>query len=103
MNKAVMNKAGPPDFLVHDEHDDVGVVVVEHIGAGQTLTGWSMETDETLEITTLEPIPLGHKIALKNIPQGNDVIKYGEVIGRASADIPEGSHLHIHNTKTKKW
>jgi (2R)-sulfolactate sulfo-lyase subunit alpha len=98
-----MNEARPPDFLVHDEHDDVGVVVVEHVESGQALSGWSMETDETLEITTLESIPLGHKIALKDISQGDDVIEYGEVIGRASADIARGSHLHIHNTKTKKW
>ena len=95
--------ANPPDFLVHDERDDAGVVVVEGVEAGRALSGWSMETDKTVEITTLEPIPLGHKVALRDIAEGNDVIKYGEVIGRASTAIPAGSHLHVHNTKTKKW
>lgn len=93
----------PPDFLVHDARDHAGVVVVEGVEAGQTLRGWSMESDETVEIKTLNPIPLGHKVALTHIAEGDDVIKYGEVIGRASADIPAGSHLHVHNTKTRKW
>jgi (2R)-sulfolactate sulfo-lyase subunit alpha len=93
----------PPDFLIHDAHDDVGVVVVEEIDAGQQLTGWCMETDETVTVKTLEPIPLGHKIALRDIKAGEDVIKYGEIIGRAVADIATGAHLHVHNTKTKKW
>lgn len=97
------NRTSAPDFLVHDERDDVGVVVVEGVEAGQLLSGWLMETDQTIEAKTLEPIPLGHKVALKDIPKGGDVIKYGEIIGRAGAAIPAGSHLHVHNTKTKKW
>ena len=35
-------------FVVHDEHDSVGVVVVEGVRAGDELTGWIMETDETV-------------------------------------------------------
>ena len=114
MNKAVKEAANraaspgdsassAPDFLLHDDRDDAGVVVVEGVEAGRVLSGWSMEADRTIEIKTLDPIPLGHKVALRDIATGDDVIKYGEVIGRASADIPAGSHLHVHNTKTKKW
>ena len=80
-----------PDFLLHDDRDDAGVVVVEGVEAGRVLSGWSMEADRTVEIKTLDPIPLGHKVALRDIATGDDVIKYGEVIGRASADIPAGS------------
>ncbi len=93
----------PPDFLVHHENDDVGVVVVEEVEAGQRLSGWCMETDKTIAVTAMQAIPLGHKIALKDISEGSDVIKYGEVIGRASAAISVGAHLHVHNTKTRKW
>ncbi len=92
-----------PDFLLHDDRDDAGVVVVEGVEAGRVLSGWSMEADRTVEIKTLDPIPLGHKVALRDIATGDDVIKYGEVIGQAVSDIPAGSHLHVHNTKTKKW
>ena len=98
-----VSDASVPDFLVHDERDDAGVVVVEGVTAGRALSGWNMASDSTLIITTLDAIPLGHKVALRDISAGDDVLKYGEVIGRAVADIPAGSHLHVHNTKTKKW
>lgn len=42
-------------------------------------------------------IPAGHKIALSDIPQGGAVIKYGQVIGRATKPIPAGAWVHSHN------
>ena len=45
-------------------------------------------------------IPAGHKIALTDIAAGEKVIKYGEVIGRATADIRAGDHVHTHNVRT---
>ena len=40
-------------------------------------------------------IPAGHKIALKDIGAGGHIVKYGVVIGRATADIPKGSWVHL--------
>jgi (2R)-sulfolactate sulfo-lyase subunit alpha len=91
------------DFVVHNQKDSTGVVVVEGITAGQQLTGWLMDKDETLTVKVLSDIPIGHKLALTDIVSGSDVIKYGEVIGRAITDIPRGAHLHVHNVKTKRW
>ena len=90
-------------FLVHHQNDSVGVAVVEHIEGNHELTGWVMDTDQTLVLTALEAIPLGHKIALTDIRDGDTVYKYGEDIGRAVADIRKGQHVHVHNTKTKRW
>jgi altronate dehydratase small subunit len=45
-------------------------------------------------------IPYGHKFALKAIATGDDILKYGEVIGRAIADIPAGAHAHVHNIES---
>ncbi|MBS1154586.1 MAG: hypothetical protein H6R07_510 [Proteobacteria bacterium] len=90
-------------FVVHDQKDTTGVVVVEGIEAGQALTGWLMDKDETLTISVRDAIPIGHKLALTDITEGSDVIKYGEVIGRAVAPISAGAHLHVHNVKTKRW
>jgi (2R)-sulfolactate sulfo-lyase subunit alpha len=90
-------------FIVHNKQDTTGVVVVEGIEAGQELTGWLIDTDETLGIRIRDAIPIGHKLALTDIAEGSDVIKYGEVIGRAVAAIPQGAHLHVHNVKTKRW
>lgn len=44
-----------------------------------------------------EVIPAGHKIALRDIAAGEKIVKYGVVIGRASADIERGSWVHLHN------
>ena len=60
-------------FIVHDKADSVGVMVVENIHGGQDLTGWIMETDETITVRSLDPVPLGHKIALKDLRSGDTV------------------------------
>jgi (2R)-sulfolactate sulfo-lyase subunit alpha len=90
-------------FLVHDKQDSVGVVVVEGVKAGQELTGWLMEGDQTLKVKALSDIPIGHKLATSAINKNDTVIKYGHDIGRAVADIKIGEHCHVHNLKTKRW
>ncbi len=45
-------------------------------------------------------IPAGHKFALRDIPKGEYVIKYGEIIGRATADIKKGEWVHTHNVQS---
>lgn len=92
-----------PDFLVHEGADTVGVIVVEGVEAGQTLSGWRMDTDDTIEVKALDAIPLGHKIALSDIANGDTIIKYENDIGKAIADIAKGGHVHVHNVKTKRW
>jgi (2R)-sulfolactate sulfo-lyase subunit alpha len=90
-------------FVVHEEGDSVGVVVVEGVNAGTMLTGWIMEQDKTLSMKSLSDIPIGHKLAIKNLKEGDTVIKYGVDIGRTTAPIKPGEHLHVHNVKTKRW
>ena len=95
--------AATTHFIVHDKKDTVGVVVVENVKAGETLTGWVLEDDSTIKVKAHDAIPLGHKIALKDIKKGDTVFKYGHDIGLASAAIGQGKHAHIHNMKTKRW
>ena len=90
-------------FVVHDEHDMAGVVVVEGIKAGQKLTGWVMDQDKTITVEALQDIPIGHKVALVPVKAGDTVIKYGVDIGRVVQPIAKGEHLHVHNVKTKRW
>ena len=92
-----------PEILVHDHTDSVGVAVVEGIEAGNELTCWVMDTDETIIVTSLDPIPLGHKIAMTDVADGDTVIKYGHDIGRMVEPCSRGGHVHVHNLKTKKW
>ena len=50
-----------------------------------------------VRITVAEPVPVGHKVALRVIPNGSDVLRYGQVIGRARIRIEAGQHVHTHN------
>jgi len=90
-------------FVVHEEGDSVGVVVVEGVKAGDALTGWVMEQDKTLAMKALNDIPIGHKLAIRDLKNGDTVIKYGVDIGRTVAPIRTGEYLHVHNVKTKRW
>lgn len=90
-------------FVVHDERDSVGVIVVEGVKAGDKLTGWIMDTDKTISAKAASDIPIGHKLAIKPLAQNDTVIKYGADIGRTVAPIAPGEHVHVHNLKTKRW
>lgn len=48
-------------------------------------------------LVTKEAIPFSHKVAIRPIPEGGDVIKYGKIIGRATKPICEGELVHLHN------
>ena len=73
-------------FLVHEKRDTVGVAVVD-VKAGQTLEGRTLDNNETVKAKANMDIPLGHKIALKDFKTGDDVVKYGVVIGRVVQPI----------------
>jgi (2R)-sulfolactate sulfo-lyase subunit alpha len=89
-------------FLVHHGGDTVGVAVHD-IAEGQTVSGRVQSTGDELELEVVEPVPLGHKVALRDIPSGEPVIKYGVAIGLATADIRTGQHVHVHNLKGQRW
>jgi (2R)-sulfolactate sulfo-lyase subunit alpha len=91
------------DFIVHEEADGVGVVVVEDLKAGTAGNGWIMQEDKTVKFTLLDNIPIGHKVALKDFQVGDTVIKYNTDIGKIVAPVKKGQHVHIHNLKTKRW
>ena len=85
------------DFLKINENDKV-VVALKTIPAGETVT--VDVQGEKRQITALEEIPAGHKMAICDIPAGAEVIKYGYRIGNAKEDIRAGAWVHTHNLKT---
>lgn len=85
------------DFLKINENDKV-VVALKTIPAGETIT--VDVQGEKRQITALEEIPAGHKMAICDIPAGEEVIKYGYRIGNAKEDIRAGAWVHTHNLKT---
>ncbi len=92
-----------PHFLVHSPKDNVGVVVVEGLTAGTAMLGVITETDSELSMMARDDIPIGHKVALTDLKDGDTVIKYGEDIGRMIGEAKTGEHVHVHNLKTKRW
>lgn len=80
--------------LIKIHPQDTVAVAITDIVAGEEL----MLGEKTL--IAKEKIPAGHKIALRNIAFLEDVIKYAAPIGHATANIPQGSHVHTHNVKS---
>ena len=91
------------DLIIHDEKDNVAVVVIETTKKGQDCSAWIMENDKTVKINSISEIPLGHKIALQDLKEGDTILKYGHDIGKVVKPIKKGEHVHVHNVKTKKW
>ena len=89
--------------VLHDAKETVAVAGVEGIKAGTELNAWIMDEDKTLSVQAIQDIPIGHKVALKNMAVGDTVWKYGVDIGKVVAAIKAGEHAHVHNIKTKRW
>ena len=81
------------DFIKINKDDNVAVAL-KPIAKGTTVNVAGTE------VTTVEDIPQGHKFVIKEIKNGDPVIKYGFRIGFAQADIPVGAWVHTHNLKT---
>lgn len=89
-------------FLVHGPEDVVGVAVAD-IEPGPDVRGRIQNGGGDITVTAVDAVPLGHKIALRDIARGEQVIKYGTAIGRATQDIRTGQHVHVHNVKGERW
>ncbi len=84
-----------------DEKDNVATIFANGITDGTKVVirdqkGTSCETE------VIGDVPYGHKIAVCPIRKGESVIKYGESIGAASADIQEGEYVHVHNMEAMR-
>ena len=80
-------------FIKIHENDNVAVAL-ETIAQGETITV------DDVTVTTVNEIPAGHKFALKDLPVGTPVVKYGFKIGNTTADVKAGEWIHTHNLKT---
>ncbi|MDO5605440.1 MAG: altronate dehydratase family protein [Paracoccus sp. (in: a-proteobacteria)] len=85
-----MKAAETPAAIILNPADNVGVARIA------IPKGRGVATDDGVLIAQAD-IPSGHKIALRAIAAGAAVLKYGQVIGVATADIAAGDHVHLHN------
>jgi altronate dehydratase len=89
----------PTRIIIINEKDNVATAL-QGLSVGAEV---SVELHGHIEkIALLSDIPMGHKLALKDIEEGEPVIKYGEPIGKSTAKIVRGEHVHVHNVVSQK-
>ena len=98
-----MEQMSVPQLLVHHKGDNVGVVVVEGLTAGTDMLCVVTEDNSDFTLTVGHDVPIGHKVALADLAEGDTVLKYGQDIGRMVASAGTGDHVHVHNLKTRRW
>jgi altronate dehydratase small subunit len=85
--------------IIINEKDNVATAL-EELSAGIEV---SVEFQGRIQkITLLSDIPMGHKFSLKDMEEGEPVIKYGEPIGQSTARIARGEHVHVHNVVSQQ-
>jgi altronate hydrolase len=87
------NRMDDQKVIQINQKDNVAVAV-------QELTEGSSLQIAGTELQVREAVPRGHKIALKDISEGEEIIKYGNRIGIARCAIPKGGWVHVHNIRT---
>lgn len=86
---------GPAAQLLHlHPEDNVGVAT------GPLTVGQKMQSGPW-SVTVAAPVGLGHKLALRDILEGESILKYGAPIGYATQPIPAGAHVHLHNLASR--
>ena len=85
-----------PQAILLDEKDNVATAIAD-LKAGSLITVNGI--NGAAEVSLTQDIPLGHKFAIKDIPKGGAIVKYGEIIGRAKDRLHRGEHAHVHNVE----
>jgi (2R)-sulfolactate sulfo-lyase subunit alpha len=89
-------------ILLHERGDDVGVAVAD-LKKGASAGAVTLEGKPAGSVKLRDKVPLGHKVAMRDVAKGMAVIKYGREIGKAVQAIAKGAHVHTHNLKTMRW
>ena len=71
------------------------------INAGDEVI-WRDRNGDVQKIKAITDVPMYHKVAIKEMPKGTEVVKYGEHIGLAACDIHVGEHVHVHNVQNHR-
>jgi altronate dehydratase small subunit len=85
--------------VVITENDSIAVATVA-IQKGDVATMFI--NNQSNEVRLKDDIAFGHKLAIKPISAGEQVIKYGESIGLATQDIDVGEWVHVHNVESER-
>ena len=81
--------------IVISDRDNV-LTALEPLSAGESVRAGGAA------LLIVEPIPRGHKVALRAIRCGEPIVKYGSAIGTATMDVAAGAHVHVHNVASTR-
>jgi altronate dehydratase small subunit len=87
-----------PRAIVLNRLDNVATL----IDAGRQGDACGLQGEADGEVKLLQDIPFGHKVCVRSAVTGDDVVKYGQVIGKASSDLRVGEHVHAHNIESAR-
>ena len=93
--------SGGVDFLAHNQGDDVAVAVRD-TGPGEARAAY-LDSGDRFGLTARDAIPLGHKIALRDLAESEDVLEYGVLIGLTRGPVAAGQLVHTHNLRSARW
>jgi len=85
------------DAIMIKEQDNVATALRDIEPKEKVIIGIG---DKSKQILIQEFIPYGHKFAVRGIARGENILKYGEVMGRATQNIASGTHAHIQNIES---
>lgn len=88
--------------IIADLSDNVCTVVTEVKKDSIVVCKYSKYLNKDIKIVAKNDIPIFHKIAITDLPEGISIIKYGAAIGKAKKSIHQGEHVHIHNVDSHR-
>lgn len=87
-----------PRAIVLNRADNVATL----LDAGCAGEACCLEGERDGRVVLLQDVPFGHKICVVNAAPGDDIVKYGQIIGRASRAVQVGEHMHVHNIESAR-
>ncbi|GAB3393838.1 UxaA family hydrolase [Humibacter soli] len=95
------DNASVAGFLAHDDGDVVAVAIRDLVPG--SYTGGYLHGPASIVVDVLDEVPLGHKLALVDIAEGQAITEYGLQVGVATQPISKGSYVHVHNVRSARW
>ena len=87
-----------PRALVLHRGDNVATL----IDPGQAGERCTLQGEAQGEVVLVQAVPFGHKVCIRATPAGGDIVKYGQVIGKAAKPLAVGDHTHVHNVESAR-
>jgi altronate dehydratase small subunit len=87
-----------PRAIVLNPADNVATL----LDAGRAGEACELQGEASGHLVLLQDVPFGHKVCVADTTPGTEILKYGQIIGRASQPVRAGEHMHVHNIESAR-